>query len=69
MRLSECKHGILVITDNDELGMIVGVTYDMPLEECRGFSTKELINMVIPLVQFPEDTLGISPKHLSIFEG
>jgi len=69
MKLSDCKHGIIVVTDLKEIGMIVGIQYNIDLIQCGGFSFKELAERTIPTVQFPKGTRGIHPGNIRIFKG
>ncbi len=68
MKLSKCTHGKLVVTDDEEVGMVVGVTYNIPLIQCGNMSYKELLGRTIPLVQFPAGTRGVHHGNLELFK-
>ena len=71
MKLSKCTHGVLVITDEDEIGMVVGVTYNVGvrvLMQCGQQSNNDLKDMTIPLVQFPTGTRGINHRCLELYK-
>ena len=69
MKLSKCEHGKLVITEDKEIGMIVGVKYNIELFNCHGLSNEELMERTVPLVQFPKGTRGIHPGNIELFKG
>lgn len=67
MKLKDCKHGVLV-TCNNEIGMIVGLTNNCPTAEYR---VRAEIDRAIPLVQFSGDLTprGVHHGNLSIYKG
>jgi len=67
MKLSKCIHGILVITKDKEVGMIVGIAYNLELINCSGLSKEELLDRTVPLVQFPRGTRSIHPGNIEVF--
>lgn len=69
MQLRECTFGKLVITDNKEVGHIVGLTYNVGIELTGSMSDDEKLERTIPIVKFPRGERGIHHIHLSEFKG
>jgi hypothetical protein len=67
MKLSECKHGILVVTEDAKVGMIVGITNKAQWADGE---TRSKIEHAVPLVQFSGDLAprGIHPSNLRVFK-
>ena len=68
MKLSECKFGEVVVTDELEVGHIVGFTYNLELYNIKGLSDKQLFDRTIPEVKFPKGTRPIHHKNLSLLK-
>lgn len=69
MKLKDCKHGLLIITNGGLLGHIVGLTYNCGVKHTGGMTTDELLSHTIPLVQFPDGTHGIYQGNIDIYKG
>lgn len=67
MKLSECKHGTIVITHDNKIGMIIGLTYNVDKELAKQMSPLELIDRTIPLVQFPDVIHGVHHCNLTLY--
>ena len=66
MKLSACKHGLLVQDDNGRIGMIVGITNNAP-GAARHERNKP--NNAIPLVQWANgEKYGIHHMNISKFK-
>lgn len=68
MRLKDCKYGLMVITEDKEVGFIVGLTYTCGLEYTGRMSFEEKFENTIPLVAFPNKTRGIHPANIKPFK-
>ncbi len=53
MTLAQCTLGRLVITDDKEVGHVVGLAYNVALELTGGMSFADLLPRTVPLVRFP----------------
>jgi hypothetical protein len=68
MNLKDCKIGVLVKTDSDELGHVVGLTYNVSVKFTGNMSSEELRARTIPLIRFPDGReVGVHHCNLSIF--
>jgi hypothetical protein len=63
MKLADCKHGILVKTDEGNIGMIVGITNNC---DNADLATRNEPDRAIPLVQWANgNTHGIHHGNIS----
>ncbi len=73
MKLSKCTHGTIVImkdgTYGDEIGMIIGLTYNVSQRLAAGMTGEELCERTIPLVQFPDRTAPVNHCNLELYKG
>lgn len=69
MKLKDCKMGILVQTNDLEVGHIVGLTYNVHISMTGSMTNEEKLNRVIPVIQFPEGTRGIHQGNIEVFKG
>lgn len=67
MKLNECTLGTLVITNEKEVGHIVGLTYNVRIEYTGEMSYDEKFDRTIPLVRFPSGERGIHHENLKRF--
>lgn len=68
MNLKDCKIGVLVKTDSDELGHVVGLTYNVSVKFTGNMSSEELRACTIPLIRFPDGSeVGVHHYNLDIF--
>ena len=65
MHLSECEMGKVVITEDLEVGHIVGFTYNLELYNISGLSNKELYDRTVPVVKFPKGERAIHHSNIS----
>jgi hypothetical protein len=68
MKLSKCEIGKVVVTEDLEVGHIVGFEYNVALENTHGMSKEDLYNRTIPTVKFPRGKRGIHPSNISILK-
>jgi len=64
MKLKECKMGEVVVTEDLEVGHIVGFQYNVALENTNGMTKEDLFNRTIPVVKFPRGKRGIHPANI-----
>ena len=69
MKLKDCIMGILVKTNDGEIGHIVGLTYNVHVKYTGDLTMEDLEARTVPLVRFPDNTeRGIHPNNLSLFK-
>lgn len=68
MKLQDCIFGKLVITQDLEIGHIVGLTYTMHLMFAGSLSNMELMDRTIPLVKFPKGERGVHHESLEAYK-
>lgn len=67
MKLSKCTHGKIVISENNGIGMIVGITNNIP---CSSISDRAKEDRAIPLVQWAHGgTFGINAYNIEEYKG
>lgn len=69
MKLSECKIGAIIITDDLEVGHIIGVQYNVHISQTGGMTNKEKFKHTIPTVRFPDGERGIHHSNIKLFKG
>ena len=66
MKLRECTHGVIVqSTGSEDIGMIVGITNNVPASdrEARSF-----VERAVPLIQWAHgETSGIHPSNIELY--
>jgi hypothetical protein len=67
MKLKDCIYGKMVITEELEVGYIVGVTYNVDIAFTGGMTNEDKFEHTIPLVQFPSETRGIHHSNIKPF--
>ncbi len=67
MNLNECTFGRMVITDDQQVGFVVGMTYNVDISLTGGMSADDLFKRTIPLVRFPRGERGIHHGNLRPF--
>lgn len=67
MKLHECTYGRMVITQDLEVGFVVGLTYNVDIKFTGEMSKKELFQRTIPLVKFPAGERAIHHGNLKPF--
>lgn len=69
MNLKDCKIGVLVkIVGGEELGHVVGLTYNISVKFTGNMSDEELRARIIPLIRFPDGReVGVHHYNLDIF--
>ena len=66
MKLKDCKHGILVVSSDGYIGMIVGITNNC---ETADYKTRNEHERAIPLVQWANGrTYGIHPENINLLK-
>lgn len=68
MKLSECTYGTIVTTtDEDQIGMVVGITNNCSNADQR---VRQEVERAIPLVQWAYgETCGIHHRNLKKYKG
>ena len=78
MELHECTMGKMVITEQLEVGFVVGLTYNVNVYTSEGdfsykewhdlkFTNEEWYDRTIPLVEFPKGKRGVHHTNLNPF--
>jgi len=67
MKLEQCTLGKLVITNEKEVGHIIGLTYNVSLELAAKMSNEEKFYRTIPIVKFPFGEKAIHHCNLKEF--
>lgn len=66
MELKDCKHGIIVSSNCGAIGMIIGITNNIPHADKEN---RRLTTHAIPLVQWSHgETSGVHHNNISPFE-
>ena len=65
MKLKHCSIGKVVVTKDMEVGHIVGLTYNVSLENTHGMTSEDLYNRTIPVVKFPRGKRAVHHCNLS----
>jgi len=69
MKLSQCTIGTIVLTKDNLLGHIVGLTFNCSPVDAVMMTPDEKLKYTIPLVKFPDKEHGIHHCNLSIYKG
>ena len=69
MKLSECKIGTMVITEDLKIGHVIGVQYNVHISQTGGLTNEERFNHTIPTVRFADGERGIHHCNLKVFKG
>lgn len=67
MKLNQCTYGKMVITEDKEIGHVVGLTYNVSHRFTGGMSNDELFERTIPIVKFPDGERSIHHYLLKPF--
>ena len=67
MKLRDCRHGVLVTTEDGRIGMIKGITNNI---SCAALRDRQQPEVAIPLVEWSSgDICGIHQGNLSVYKG
>ncbi len=66
MKLSQCKHGVLVQADNGKIGMVVGITNNVWFSDER---TRAEPERAVPRVEWASGQVEpIHPSNIELFK-
>jgi len=70
MKLSKCKIGEVVIREDQNIGHIIGLTYNIRVRYSGSLTYKELLERVIPIVRWVDGyECPIHNNSIEIYKG